>query len=237
MKKIYFSLLFITVFTFVKSQCTPSSNYADSTFGAWPDTTTNFPDAISGVMYSTDLNFKVPTDAGDIIPALAGTTIVNFTVDSVVGLNQGYSYSCNISNCTFQGGANGCAQISGIATELGTSNITIHITANLQTFLGSIPFPYSFAGYHITVNQNTASLINIKNNSTKVFPNPANEFLEIQNLNAYKNYDIYSISGEKLISISNTTTSKIDVSYLSKGIYFLHLNANDSIEIIKFIKE
>ena len=70
----------------LQAQCTPGANYADSTFGAWPDTTTNFPVGYPDFYYQTDLNFKVPNDAGDIDSAFTGSTIVNFTVDSVVGL-------------------------------------------------------------------------------------------------------------------------------------------------------
>ena len=66
-------LLFaLTAATFLSSaqSCTPGTNFADSTFGLWPSTATNFPPALIGCSYSTNINFKVPSTITDEIAAV-----------------------------------------------------------------------------------------------------------------------------------------------------------------------
>jgi hypothetical protein len=238
MKKIYFSLILVLLFNInSQAQCTPGSNFADSTFGAWPDTTTNFPDATSGVFYSTDLNFKVPSDAGDVDPLYAGFTIIDFQVDSVAGLNPGFSYTCNVSSCLYAGGSNGCAEISGTSTVIDSSDITIHVTARLQTFLGPIEVPYSFEGYHISVLDQSAKLSEINNSFLfMVSPNPVENELIISNIEGVKSIGIYDLSGQKIKSFENQLNQKMDVSFLTKGMYILEIKSNRGSELQKIIK-
>ena len=51
MKKIllYFCAVFLFTAQFNAQSCTPGANFADSTYGIWPDTSTNFPLAEAGV--------------------------------------------------------------------------------------------------------------------------------------------------------------------------------------------
>ena len=84
MKKIllYFCAVFLFAAQLNAQSCTPGANFADSTYGIWPDTTTNFPLAEAGVAYSTDLNFKVPNEVtADITggdPALEALLVQKF---------------------------------------------------------------------------------------------------------------------------------------------------------------
>ena len=68
------SLIFTSgLFTFnSNAQCTPDPLYADSIYGAWPDTVTNFVSGQVGVAYIQVLDFKLPLDAGDVDPGFAG---------------------------------------------------------------------------------------------------------------------------------------------------------------------
>ena len=74
MKKILLVLfLGVSVVKINAQSCTPGANYADSTYGVWPDTVINFPFATVSNPYSTDLNFKVPsTITADLDPTVAG---------------------------------------------------------------------------------------------------------------------------------------------------------------------
>ena len=51
--------LFLTTF-FINAQCTPNPQYADSAYGVWPDTSTNFVSGAVGVAYAQVLDFKLP---------------------------------------------------------------------------------------------------------------------------------------------------------------------------------
>ena len=58
------------------------------------------------------------------------------------------------------------------------------------------------------------------NEAVYVYPNPVHNTLFIQNMGFVKSIKIFDLSG-KLIKQINTNTSQIDVSDLSKGLYFL----------------
>ena len=64
-----------------------------------------------------------------------------------------------------------------------------------------------------------------------MYPQPANDFTYIDNLEVNANIEIYNIAGKKLLS--EVTTGSIDISNLGKGIYFLKI---DDFKVLKFTK-
>ncbi|MCE3295007.1 MAG: hypothetical protein K0R65_721 [Crocinitomicaceae bacterium] len=233
MKTLLGAFLGLVIAFNLQAQCTPGANYADSTFGAWPDTTTNFPSGYANVYYQTDLNFKVPNDAGDIDSTFAGSTISSFSVDSVVGLPPGMSYTCNISSCEYAGGANGCAQISGTSPDAGVHNISIHITANLLIFGFPVPVPYSFEGYRITLEE-LAGLSEVKANGLKIYPNPVKDILTVSGEQGLR-IEIYNSQGQKLQP--EQMQGKVNVSGLENGLYFIRVISPAGSKSYSFVKE
>jgi hypothetical protein len=78
-----------------------------------------------------------------------------------------------------------------------------------------------------------------KNTKFKIFPNPTNDFIIIEGLQAELNQiEIFDIKGSLLINkeISNNE-NKVDVKPLSKGIYFVKLSRNNKTYFAKIIKE
>lgn len=73
-------------------------------------------------------------------------------------------------------------------------------------------------------------------NTIGLYPNPVDHTLYLQNVTQEKTISIYSIIGQKVIECNiNASNNAIDVSNLSKGIYFIRsANSNSA---IKFIKE
>jgi len=231
------------------AQCTPdvtlpAPNYADSTFGAWPDTVTNFGAAAVGVAYTQDLQFKVPLDAGDVDPALAGSAIQDFTVNAVNGLPIGLSYACNIATCTFVGGSVGCAQITGTCNTAGTYPITIDVTGVILVelipgFPIPVDAPYQFVGYKIIVG--TAGIVEAIINPITVHPNPANDKITIGGLNEQMKITSLTITNMegKVIKNLDITSPTMDVNLngFDNGIYFVVVNHAGGTETMKFIKE
>lgn len=69
----------------------------------------------------------------------------------------------------------------------------------------------------------------------RIYPNPTRDFLNIQASEEISSVEIYSLSGQKLLTSSG---SKIDVSHLNKGIYIIQIHTkNGKIESQKFIKK
>ena len=227
------------------AQCTPditnpAPNYADSIFGVWPDTVTNFPFAEKDVAYSTVLTFKVPLNASDIDPMYVGVTITSFTVEAVDGLPLGMTYACNVSSCTYNGGAVGCALISGTCTTPGTYNITVKVSDILNALGQDFPGPdQSFVGYKIIVGY--AGIIEAIINPITVHPNPANDKITIDGLNEQMKITSLTITNMegKVIKNLDVTSPTMDVNLngFDNGIYFVVVNHAGGTETMKFIKE
>lgn len=238
---------------FVNAQtCNPQ--YQDSTFGAWPDTIQNFDTSYVNIPYIQTLDFKAPSDAGDINPAYSGATIDSYTVTSVDGLPTGFTYTCSAANCEYTGGNAGCAELTGTAnaTQIGTYPITINIqaTGTIVVFGQTQPFstPYSFSGYKLVILDDTTSSggtdttglgINIISpNETFVYPNPATSTINIVNADRFDNIEIYSINGQLIMAKEvSTSEEEINISELKEGVYFLNLKNGTSKVVHKFTKK
>jgi hypothetical protein len=82
----------------------------------------------------------------------------------------------------------------------------------------------------VRVNENIEEIINI-------YPNPANDYIEIDNgiesnLSKIKSIEIIDFHGIKIYQNNFPQINKIDVSNFQNGIYFLKINSSDG-EIIK----
>ena len=244
---LFLSFVAFTVFNASSQSCTPGVNFQDSAFGVWPDTTQNLPWATANVAYSTDINFKVPSTVTiDLDPSgqFVGSTIQSFEVTGLVGLPAGYNYACNNSNCTYNGGANGCANVYGISGVTGTYPITIEVDATVLVVLfpGLPPTPVtqaaSFGGYKIIIG--TAGLIEGIIAPLTIHPNPSNGIINIKGITESMNASAVSISNieGKVISqkqLNGTTTCSFDLTGINAGIYFASVSYEGGIENIKFI--
>ncbi|MEZ7499451.1 T9SS type A sorting domain-containing protein [Flavobacterium sp. Arc3] len=76
-------------------------------------------------------------------------------------------------------------------------------------------------------------------NYFSVFPNPVNEILNINYKNSIEvqSIAIYDILGQMVIAVPNATSvTKVDVSKLASGKYFLKMNTDKGSSNMKFIK-
>ena len=86
-----------------------------------------------------------------------------------------------------------------------------------------------------------ASTASVDNNALlgfSMYPNPANNVLNISAKETIKNADIFNVLGKKVMSVNiNKANGSIDVSNLSSGIYLIKYNVNDKVGTAKFIKQ
>lgn len=228
--------------------CTPGANFVDSTYGVWPDTTQNLPPALVNVAYSTDINFKVPatvTAQLDATGQFVGSPIQGFTVTGLTGLPSGYNYACNISSCTYAGGANGCANVYGTTATAGTYPITIDVTATVLVtlFPGLPPTPVtqsvSFPGYKIIVG--TAGVIEGIIYPISVSPNPANSMITVNGITSAMNATevvLTNVEGKTIEkrNLGMNSNLTFDLNGLNTGIYFIHVSHANGVETVKFMK-
>jgi hypothetical protein len=254
MKKLLLSFLTVAAINFASNaqSCTPGANFADSTYGVWPDTVQNFPPGQPNVPYSTDLNFKVPSTvtaevAGTdpIAIAVIGSQIQGFVVNDVMGLPTGFNYACNISGCSYSGGANGCANVYGTNGIAGTYPLTIKITATVLVnipLIGPTPqsVPQEFSGYRIVLG--TAGTIEQFISPITVSPNPANDIINIDGITSStkaNSVSIVNLEG-KVIAMKEVTTGtnvSFDLTDVKSGLYFVNVAHASGVETVKFIKE
>ncbi|SRX74703.1 T9SS type A sorting domain-containing protein [Aequorivita antarctica] len=70
--------------------------------------------------------------------------------------------------------------------------------------------------------------------STAIYPNPTNDWVNIQSKEEIKSIEIYNLAGQKIITNTSTRTN---VSYLNKGIYLVKILLMDGrTEVHKLIK-
>ena len=250
MKKLLlsFAVAIVAAMNVQAQSCSPSTNpnYADSTFGAWPDTIQNFPPATQNQFYSTNLDFKVPIDATQASSqAPAGSTIQSFVVTGVDGLPVGYDYVCNVSSCTYNGGSAGCANVFGTTATAGTYSVTINIDATiLVTILPGLPPQEvtqgtSFTGYKIVVG--AAGTIEQVIAPIVVSPNPANDEIKVEGITASmkaSKVEITNIEGKVVASkeVANSSNFSFDLAGMKAGIYFVNVTHASGVETVKFIK-
>jgi len=72
-------------------------------------------------------------------------------------------------------------------------------------------------------------------NSFKVYPNPAQHSITIDNLSADASIDIFDMSGRNVLAVHGTKT--INISNLTNGIYCVRISGKSGIAVKRFIKE
>ncbi len=75
-------------------------------------------------------------------------------------------------------------------------------------------------------------------NSLKIYPNPANNYVVLEQIKGDAMLELYDVLGKKVLSQKTTgSTATVDVSGLSKGIYVFKLLINNGLQTGKFVKE
>ncbi len=219
------------------AQCTPNPLYADSVFGVWPDTLTDFMPGNLGVFYSDTLNLIVPTQAQDINPNLPNVSIDSVKLVTITNLPPGLSVACNSQTsapCTFLPQMLGCGLIEGIPTQAGTFDMILNVTgySNIGGF--PIPFNQAFPGYTIVIGAvgipevATPAIAEVRN-----VPNPFADrtSIEYRLRNAGPvEFVVYDLLGEQVSSAqwqgrAGLNKQNFDGSALQGGIYLYKLSS------------
>ena len=91
--------------------------------------------------------------------------------------------------------------------------------------------------YHYQNTPVVLSLDDITLETIKLYPNPVSDKLFISSEKiVIEKIAVYSITGKKVLEVVNETNS-IDVSLLSKGMYFIEISSAEGKSVKKFIKK
>ncbi len=87
-----------------------------------------------------------------------------------------------------------------------------------------------------SVNVTATGINNTNNiNGLTIYPNPANDFIEIKTDLKYNNISIIDVTGKTIKQVNSN--NKIDISNLTTGIYFIKIIGTENAIIKKFVKQ
>ncbi|MDP5082239.1 MAG: PKD domain-containing protein [Winogradskyella sp.] len=104
----------------------------------------------------------------------------------------------------------------------------VSLTASNNSFSNTVTLP-------VVVVEETLAIVDFESNQeSKIFPNPSVCFIQVSGLLEVENYKIYNIMGSEINRGKVSDNEKIDVQYLTNGLYYLKFDNGDT---LKFIKE
>lgn len=221
--KITFFLFTTSASLQLSAQCTPDINMPKGSI---------FPESIKigykDLAYSDVIYFRAPLDTNSI---LGKVRVDSMEITGVKGLPSEFTYTCFTSNCRFKGGESSCLTLTGTPTKTGVYPLVVYVRTypTLKGFI-DVPLPAqndSNSRYTLYVYGNVGYLENSLENSISVFPNPANDLLNIATSSTQKiTAQLFDINGKLHIEQVFDAKATMSLKALSKGIYVLKLNNN-----------
>jgi len=246
MKKL---LLFTLMFTLIggtmqAQECVPDSSIDSTMVGVFPlPDTVDSPTSVlnSGCVdreYEMIFTAVVPASITDPI-ALDLTSV---RLDSITGLPDGLSYSCEPNDCIFLGGSSGCLVINGTPTEEGTFDMIVYTVVNDI-------LPVEFPGllldgqYRIFVTSEAECPVSIDNafqDALGMYQNVPNPFSGIttiemdSQISGEFDFKVFNLIGKMVHSeqvdiLVGENTIIFDGSRLEEGMYFYSFGQGSSI--------
>ncbi|MDZ4668445.1 MAG: T9SS type A sorting domain-containing protein [bacterium] len=246
MRKTLFTILTICLFNLpnlLHAQCTPDTSFKTSgTIPAALDT------AKVGILYQQTIQYHITKDTMVYVAQLGQT--VNAKIDTlwitgVVGMPNGFTYSCHNAGCKILGGKTGCATLTGTATQAqaGIYPLIVLINIRATAFIGPIPVGQNVSdtnSRYTMVVEGASGLSTIDSYSEVIlYPNPARDELQVY-LPAQKELATYSIKnmqGMEVLAgnlLPQGEVSKIGLNQ-SKGVYFIEINTASKHLVKKFM--
>jgi hypothetical protein len=114
----------------------------------------------------------------------------------------------------------------------------VNTDTGMTTFLGTIT-PGSLNQYSWAAEYDKDLLIveDFDKNNFSFYPNPANEFINLESSNTIESVEIYSILGQKMIMKTiKATNSNLNISHLPSGNYILKIFSNHTVNAFKLKK-
>ncbi|MEM9052658.1 MAG: fasciclin domain-containing protein, partial [Bacteroidota bacterium] len=131
--------------------------------------------------------------------------------------------------------------VAGSLEMLNGENTTIDLTDGVKIDQATVTGPDNTASNGVVHIINsvlvpaTLSSDDLETVNIDVFPNPAVDFLRIENFES-GNYSIYSITGAVVKQGLINGTREINLSDLNEGVYILNVRNNTSIATSRFVK-
>lgn len=260
MKKILLSVFALATTFSMSAQvadCNPNDyDFGAEPFGVSPDPVLeeSFEVGVVGVDYVDVIYIKIPTDASEIdiegVDLPPGIAIDSIALESVAFFLAGTEYSlsdmglgieCNNlgfsgNPCTFGGGSQNCATITGVPTTPGVFNLTINVVGYVTIFgnVTGIPVEFDQYTFEVTGEVATANQKAYTLNLGENFPNPAKGFTRVPltlERAGNVNFTVVNLLGETVVreqiaGQAGYNEFVLDVTALTAGIYLYSIDVD-----------
>lgn len=163
--------------------------------------------------------FSEPVDVHSIL-------LLEWTVAANVDFTFSTTDGTNASHMVTTAAGTGIASESPVNLNwVGVTSFTVTSASNASPLFD-----------HLSVSPSTSLSVSEDNTfqKAKVYPNPVENILTIKNVSDLKSITVYNNLGQLVLQ---SKKKQLDVSHLSKGMYFLQINTSDGTETIRIIKK
>ena len=233
-KTLLFAALLIGSLSQLSAQCTitPGCTLGPLGYCTTPAENTALPNGTELLPYSTVIQLSLGTIVGGTFP------ITDATISSVAGMPAGFTYSANPTNGVILPGASACLIITGTpgTGSAGTYTVGVGFDVNLPGFPTTQTLNFSLQ----IDPSGTTNVKSITASSNFVIaPNPATSELFIASNSHFGKVVVIDALGKTVLShdANYAAQTTINISSLSKGVYFLQVSDGANLTIKKFIKD
>ncbi len=233
-KTLLFASIILSSLSQLNAQCTitPGCSPIATGYCTTPADNTNLPNATASSSYNTVIQLSIASSFGV-------ATITSAQIVSMTGLPAGLSYSVNPVSGIIAGGANGCVLLTGTPGAATAGNYTVVANVVITTNVGA--FPPATVSWFLTVNPALSTGIQSINTTANFYiaPNPVSSELFITSDSHFGKIQVIDALGKIVLShdANYASQTSINVSSLTKGVYFIQANDGERIITKKFIKD
>jgi hypothetical protein len=239
MKQFYSLLILMSLSFMISAQCTPDTTLQNT--GIFPPagsipvgTMIQLPTATVGVAYDEVIQVVIPVDTlidtlGSSFPA----TVDSMVITNITGLPPGISFSCDNASCTWEGGTNGCIQLTG-TPAVGSSGVyplSVEVTGYVLLFNIPLSGQDVITDFQILVDP-AIGIMEVGRDEIVVYPNPATTMVHWRypsELSGEVEMHIYNVLGAQVAVKrfhveSGDNILDWDLADLPEGMYMYEVN-------------
>ena len=96
---------------------------------------------------------------------------------------------------------------------------------------------FYFDNFKIIALSDNLNINDYPQNNSRIFPNPVNNYLNIDSSNRINKLEIYDMLGKKIFEKQKENLTEIELPFLNSGIYIVKLFSDETAEIHRIIKK
>ena len=149
-------------------------------------------------------------------------------------------YSFYFDNLNIQSQEETTITLPSIGFEFYPSNLQVNKPICIWLSAPNSKPDFNALNDQLCSNNFTLTIDQVEFNSSafSLFPNPAQDFINVNNLNSRTQFEIIDVMGKKLfVGVISESNQTIPISELSAGSYFIRFATNDGLVVKKFIKQ